>query len=207
MSSTVSSVTIGLTLLFTPVLGTVATARQCSSEQGQIYINAGRYRDAIREFTCVIDAQPTEVDGYRGRIEAELLLGHYSDAVRDYARVTAFVLPAHPDADTTIEAGYAARLAAAPNDIPALTGASFARWWFFDYPAAIHLLNDLLALSPNDVYGNLFRGSSRLLKGTSRAEGVADLDRAIALAPESPDVRFIVGTHTRTGSYPTRSVH
>ncbi len=35
----------------------------------------------------------TQVEGYRGRIEAELLLGRYSDAVGDYARVTAFVLP------------------------------------------------------------------------------------------------------------------
>jgi hypothetical protein len=174
------------------ILTPFAIARQCSPEQGQIYINEGRYRDAIREFSCLVEAQPTEVEGYRGRIEAELLLGRYSDAVRDYARVTAFVMPVHPDAEATIATGYAARLAVAPNDVPALTGASFARWWFFDYPAAIHLLNDLLALRPNDVYGNLFRGSSRLLKGTARAEGIADLDSAIGLAPESPDVRFIV---------------
>ena len=202
MSSTVSSATIALTLLFAPLFGTIATARQCTPEQGQIYINQGRYRDAIREFSCVIDAQPTAVEGYRGRIEAELLLGQYSEAVRDYARVTAFVLPAHLDAETTIEAGYAARLATAPNDIPALTGASFARWWFFDYPGAIRLLNDLLALRPNDVYGNLFRGSSRLLKGTARAEGVTDLDRAIALAPGSPDVRFIVADAYTYGKLP-----
>jgi hypothetical protein len=102
-------------------------------------------------------------------------------------------------------AGYAARLAAAPNDIPALTGASFARWWFFDYPAAIHLLNDLLALSPIDAYGNLFRGSSRLLKGTARAEGMADLDLAIGFAPESPDVRFIVADAYTSARWLTRS--
>src|SRR5215467_1633028 len=176
--------------------------KTCTPDQGQLFIHEGRYEDAIREFTCVIDAQPTEVEGYRGRIEAELLFGRYSDAVRDYARVTAYVLPAHPDAEATIAAGYAARLAAAPDDIPALTGASFARWWFFDYPAAIHLLNDLLALSPNDVYGNLFRGSSRLLKGTSRADGVADLDRAIGLSPGSPDVRFIVADAYTYGKQP-----
>ena len=70
----------------------------CSAEQGQIYIDEGRYEQAIREFTCLIEAQPTEVEGYRGRIEAELLLGRYSDAVGDYASVTALVLPVHPDA-------------------------------------------------------------------------------------------------------------
>ena len=92
-------------------------------------IDEGRYKQAIREFTCVIEAEPTEVEGYRGRIEAQLLLGQYSNSVRDYARVTAVVTPLHPDAQTTILASYAARLETAPNDIAALTGASFARWW------------------------------------------------------------------------------
>src|SRR5215475_11193385 len=116
-------------------------ANACTPAQGQLLIEQGQYEDAILVFTCLIDAQPTEVEGYRGRIEAEVLLGRYSDAVRTYQRVTAFVLPVHPDARDTILAGYAARLAVAPDDLRALTGASFARWWFFDYAAAIHLLN------------------------------------------------------------------
>ena len=202
MFSTTFRVTIVSSLVCVLLPGSFAIARQCSPEQGQIYINEGRYRDAIREFSCLVDTQPTEVEGYRGRIEAELLLGRYSDAARDYARVTAFVLPVHPDAEATITGGYAARLAVAPNDIPALTGASFARWWFFDYPAAIHLINDLLAVRPNDVYGNLFRGSSRLLKGSARAEGIADLDSAIGLAPGSPDVRFVVADAYTYGKAP-----
>jgi hypothetical protein len=41
-----------------------------------------------------------------------------------------------------------------------------------------------------------------LLKGTARAEGVADLDRAIALAPGSPDVRFIVADAYTYGKLP-----
>src|SRR5262245_33863183 len=90
MSSTACSAAIVFTLLLTPLLETVTVARQCSAEQGQIYINEGRYRDAIREFTCLIEAQPAAVEGYRGRSEAELLLGRYSDAFREYARITAF---------------------------------------------------------------------------------------------------------------------
>lgn len=167
-------------------------AQRCTAEQGQQYIDQGRFDKAIREFGCVIDADPTGVEGYRGRIEAELLLGRYSDAVRDYARVTAFVLPVHPDTASIILDGYAARLAAAPQNIPALTGASFARWWFFDYAQAIHLLNRLLTVQPDDVYGNLFRGSSRLLSNANRHAGIADLERALDLAPQSADVRFIV---------------
>ena len=167
-------------------------APSCAPQQGQAFIDAGRYDRAIHEFTCMIDAQPTEVEGYRGRIEAEVLLGRYSDAVRDYTRVTAHVLPVHPDAERTILDGYGDRLASDPDSVPALTGMSFARWWFFDYTRAIHLLDRLLELRPADAYGNLLRGSSRLLKGVSTTEGATDLERAIALAPQSPDVRFIV---------------
>src|SRR5215475_8917657 len=83
-----------------------AYAASCTAEQGQLLIDQGRYKQAIGEFTCVIDAHPTEVEGYRGRIEAQLLLGQYSNAFRDYARVTAVVNPVHPDAQTTILAGY-----------------------------------------------------------------------------------------------------
>ena len=39
-------------------------------------------------------------------------------------------------------------------------------------------------------------------RGTSRAEGAADLDRAIALAPESPGVRFIVADAYTYGNVP-----
>jgi tetratricopeptide (TPR) repeat protein len=169
-----------------------AKATQCTIQKGQQLIEAGQNKKAIHEFSCVIDAQPTEVEGYRGRIEAELLLGRYSDAVRDYARITVLVLPVHPDAENTMVDGYADRLAVSPQDIPALTGASFARWCLFDYNAAIQLLNQLLDVQPDSVYGNLFRGSSRLLQGVTKAKGVVDLERAITLAPQSADVRFIV---------------
>jgi tetratricopeptide (TPR) repeat protein len=181
--------------------------KSCTVQQGQLFIDAGSYADAVSEFSCVIDAQPTEVEGYRGRIEAELLLGRFADAVTDYARVTAWVIPVHPDARDVIYAGYDARLAAAPDDIPALTGSSFARWWFFQYAQAIHVLDHLLELRPDDVYGNLFRGSSHLLHVASSAEGVADLERAIQLAPQSPDVHYVVSdAYTYGQSDPERAL-
>jgi tetratricopeptide (TPR) repeat protein len=167
-------------------------AGQFSVEQGQRYIDEGRYDRAIREFTGVIEDDPTHVEGYRGRIEAELLLGQYSNALRDNALITAFVLPVHPDAKDAIFAEYDARLAATPKNVAALTGASFAHWTSFDYPTAIHLLNRLLTVQPKNRYGNLFRGSSRLLHHSNTAGGIADLENGIALAPKSADVRFIV---------------
>jgi len=180
----------------------IANAALCSAGQGQALIDAGQYKQAVRELTCLVDLDPTAVDGYRGRIEAELMLGQFSDAVRDYARVNAFVLPVHPDAQRVIVAGYEARLKAAPDAVPALTGESFAYWWFFDYASAIHVLDHLVDVKSNDVYGNLFRGSSRLLHGATRTAGVADLERAIGLAPLSPDVRFVVADAYTYGSQP-----
>ena len=169
-----------------------ATAATCTAQQGQAFIDQGRYDRAIREFSCIIDADPAGVEGYRGRIEAELLSGQFSNAVRDYARTTAFVLPVHPDAEDTIVAGYSARLAASPNSLTALTGLSFARWWFFEYGPAIQLTDQIIVLQPDNVYGNLFNGSSRLLKGVTSSRGVAALERALVLAPQSPDVHYIV---------------
>ena len=186
------ALTAAVLLLVTGPSPATASPANCSAEQGQAYIEEARYLKAIQAFTCVIDAQPTEVEGYRGRAEAGLLLGRYSDAFRDYTRITAVVEPVHPDAWTTIFDSYAVRVAAAPHDQPALTGASFAYWVDFQYPKAIQILEGLVQLYPNDVFGNLFLGSSRVLKGVKTSLGVADLARAIALAPMSPDVRFVV---------------
>jgi tetratricopeptide (TPR) repeat protein len=169
---------------------TAANGASCSPEQGQAFIEAGQYKHAIREFTCLADAAPTAAEGYRGRAEALLMLGRFSDALRDYTRLTAFVLPGHPEAEQEIIAGYKARLEQAPDDVTALTGLSFAYWYFFDYAAAIHVLERLVDVEPDDTYGNLFIGSSRFLRG--RAAGATDLERAIELDPSSPDVHFIV---------------
>lgn len=169
-----------------------AKADQCTAGQGQLFINSGKYQQAVDEFTCVINAQPDEVEGYRGRIEARLLLGQYSEAMRDFTLITVHVLPEQPDVESIILAGYSARLAADPNNIPALTGKSFMHWGFFNYPAAIKTLDQLLQIQPDSVYGNLFLGSSRLLKGVATAKGIANIEHAIELAANSPDVRFIV---------------
>jgi tetratricopeptide (TPR) repeat protein len=175
-----------------PAADVAAAQPNCTTTHGQALIDAGDYSKAIQAFTCVIDAQPTQVEGYRGRIEAEILLGRYSDGVTDYQRVMAFVVPVDPGAEATILDGYAARLASNPTDVRALTGMSFAQWWFFHYAKAIQMTDQLLAVQPNDPFGTLFSGSSRLLRGVTKAQGVAALEQAIALAPTNPNVRVIV---------------
>lgn len=166
------------------LLLTAALARgACSEAQGQAYIDSGDYAKAVKEFSCLIDRNPAGFAGYRGRIEANLLLDRYADAMRDHARLAA---------PQEFLDHYAARLAAAPANIPALTGASFARWWYFQYAQSIQLLNDLLAAAPSNLYGNVLRGSARVLSGAKAHEGVADLERAILLAPANPHVHFLV---------------
>ena len=180
----------------------VANVTPCTVEQAQLLIDAGQFAAAIQKFTCVVDLDPTGIDGYRGRIEAQLMLGRFSDALRDYTRVTAFVEPVHPDAAQIIVAGYQARLGVSVDPVPVLTGLSFAHWYFFNYPAAMHVLDDLLLLQPNNVYGNLFRGSSRVLQGTKRVADAADLEQAIALDPSSAHVRYVVADAYTYGSLP-----
>jgi tetratricopeptide (TPR) repeat protein len=181
-----------LTLLFGSWTVGSVKADQCTTEQGQSLIDTGQYEQAIDEFTCVIDAQPDEVEGYRGRIEAKLLLGHYSDAMRDFTLITVRILPEEPNVMSSILASYSARLAVDPNNIAALSGKSFMHWLDYDYPSTIQTLNHLLQVQPDSIYGNLFLGSSRLLKGIAKAKGIANLEFAIEHAPNSPDVHFIV---------------
>src|SRR5687768_17571713 len=103
-----------------------ASAATCSAADGQALIDAGLYQRAIREFSCVIDSDPTGVEGYRGRVEAQLLLDRFAAAHADYIRLSAIVEPVHPDASTTIFAHYGARLAVDPRSVSALTGEAFA---------------------------------------------------------------------------------
>lgn len=162
-----------------------------SLHKGQKRIDQGRFGDAIVIYSCVLDGDPLELDAYRGRAEAELRLGLYSDAMRDYARITAVVMPVVPDAADRVLASYDARLARDPHDVAALSGAAFAHWWYFDYPTALSLLDTLVAIAPDDRFGVLYRGSNRLFTGDVDG-GIADLDAAIAASPTSADVRFIV---------------
>ena len=174
------------------VAAPAAAAPDCTAAAGQGFIDQGRYDRAVTEFTCVIRADGTSVDGYRGRMEAFVLLGRYADAVHDGTRFTADVQPAHPDAQQTVIRGYLERLAARPTDIPALAGMTFARWWFFDYPAAIKYAGQLLDVQPSSVTGWLFRGSSRALHHVQTSRGAADLERALQLDGANPSVHYIV---------------
>ncbi|MCK6548527.1 tetratricopeptide repeat protein [Myxococcota bacterium] len=187
--------------------GAVAEARAAGPCQGatltkgQRRIDQGRYAEAVTIFTCVLEQDPLSLDALRGRAEAQLRRGRFSDAMRDYARITAVVMPVHPDAAELVLASYDARLARHPDDLAALSGAVFAHWWYFDYPTTLPWAERILELSPDDLFGTLYRGSNRLFTGDDVSGGIADLERAIQLAPASADVRFIVAD-AYTYAYP-----
>lgn len=108
------------TLMISPAL-----ADNDESLQAQKLINEGKYKQAVQAFTAVIAQKPTDADGYRGRAEALLMLDRYSDALSDYSRLVAYVLPVNSNAVSDVYASYDARLAKKPKDLPALTGACF----------------------------------------------------------------------------------
>jgi tetratricopeptide (TPR) repeat protein len=162
--------------------------------KGQQQINQGQYEEAVRTFSSIIQTDPRTVDAYRGRSEAKLFLGRYSDAYRDlFALVISAVRPSDvDDLGKQILTSYDRRLGGQKPDVPALTGGSFARWVYWQYGDAIPLLDQLLKLDANNVYANLFRGSNRFFANKDVAAGRADLDRAIQLAPQNSSVRHIV---------------
>jgi tetratricopeptide (TPR) repeat protein len=194
------AIAIGLSLIFQLSVACQATACDPLLQLGQHLIDQGHYQQATNVFSLYIHQHPTDVEGYRGRIEAKLLLRHYSDAVLDYAQVTAKVIPIHPDADQQIYDHYAQRLAQRPNDRPALTGVSFAYWWYFEYQKSLQVLHKLLKKYPNDRYAVLMRGSSRVLSGTQSNQGLDDLDDAIRLDRQNPHVHFIVADANTYGA-------
>ena len=161
---------------------------------GQELIDSGEYEQAVKEFSCLVDAQPTEVEGYRGRDRGAV-------AARSLFGCGARLYPHHRGCDprpprcTENYPRWLFRTFGCYTDsIPALTGESFAYWWFFKYSQAVHTINHLLEVQPENVYGNLFCGSSRLLQGNGAAKtkGMEDIEHAISLASGSADICFIV---------------
>lgn len=160
-------------------------------QRGQKLLDKGKYESAIDAYSQYVDLNPTLVDGYRGRIEANLMLRRYSDCVRDYARITAMVIPVHPDASEQIYAHYESRLQNHPHELRSMMALSFAHWWYFDYATAVTELNRILHRHPNNRYALLMRASSLLLSREDPQQGLVDLQRAISLDPCNPHVRFI----------------
>jgi tetratricopeptide (TPR) repeat protein len=159
--------------------------------EGEAFAKSGDYDAAIAAFTCAIESDPLDIDAYRGRIEARLMIGAYSDAMLDYADVKVQIVPENPDALEQILAYYQAALAEDAGNVALLSGYSFAQWYNFDYEGAIETLEQLLALDPDNFYGLTLHGNNEFFLGDQEA-GEADFTRVLELAPDSADVYFIM---------------
>ncbi len=169
-----------------------AAGPQASSNAGQQLIDRGQLNKAYRYYSELIEEDPSNIEGYRGRIETLVLMRQYAHALADYARIVANVLPLQPDAIAQVLADYQNRLAQKPQDVPALSGGSFVHWCSFDYDTASALIDQLLIVRPKSPYGVLLRGSIRTLSGNDTAGGINDLEAALALDKWNPHVRFVV---------------
>lgn len=177
-----------------PVIPLPVEAEPDPLAEGQQKIDEGDYEGAVDIFTQAMEADPSQVDAYRGRAEAKLLLGQYAGAYHDmFALSIGTVQPENvDDMSAAIVGSYVSRLEADPENVPALTGRAFAAWSFWSYSDALEPLDKLLEMDPDNVYANLFRGSNRLFAGVEVDAAVADMERALELSPDSPDVRFVV---------------
>lgn len=161
---------------------------------------AADYEAATAAFTCAIEAAPTAVDAYRGRIEAALLSRAYAAALDDYTNLLTDVYDSPDAVFEGIMEGYEVALDGTSDDTRTLTGYSYALWWYGDVESAIAVLDLMLAADPDNAYAATLRGSSYLfLEDVEAAE--ADLAHALALDPENPDLYFMIADGYTYGTW------
>jgi tetratricopeptide (TPR) repeat protein len=154
----------------------------------------GRHADAVRSYSLAIATRPGLVVAHANRARSHRALGERRAAMRDYAEVIALA-PEDPEgwmgrgtlrlglgdaAGAESDLTEAVRLAPEPTD--ALFNRGIARLALGRDRAAAEDFTTVIARSPEDPGAHLNRGRARAAFAPERAE--ADLDRAIALAPD-----------------------
>ncbi len=158
---------------------------------GQALLKAADYENAIADFTCAIEADKLNIGAYRGRIEALLLAGIYSEALRNYTEIAIHVIPETPNAVEQIIDAYRTTLDSDPENIILLTGYSFALWWVSDYEAALIEIEKILAVEPDNFYALMFHGSTSFFLEDFET-GERDFARVLELVPENADIHFVL---------------
>lgn len=81
------------TLFFTPLFIVLISFVECSPKlytTGKDFVASGNYKDAIAQFTKLIEENPEYTEAYIARAEAYEKSGNKKDAADDYKRATAF---------------------------------------------------------------------------------------------------------------------
>ena len=164
--------------------------------RGNRHYDAGKYEDAIAEYTQAIALDPKYAAAYNNRGAANNNLGKYAEAIADYDQAIALDPKyavaynnrgaAYDDLGKYAEAiaDYTQAIALDPKDAAAYNNRGNAYADLGKYAEAIADYTQAIALDPKDAVTYYNRGIAYRNLG-KYAEAIADYDQAIALDPKN----------------------
>jgi tetratricopeptide (TPR) repeat protein len=172
--------------------------------RGRMHLAANRPHAAVRDFNRAVGNDTRYGPGYRLRAEAHVALGRFDEAIEDLSRAIAFDLT---NADLYLARGYA--YLAARNPASAMKdcqrcaelngkasapfeGLALAQARIGAYDEALDTLSKGLEIEPRSAQAFAYRAIVYKLMGQVEL-GEKDLDRAVRLEPERPEVRWAKG--------------
>lgn len=168
---------------------------------GAIALNARDYQTAVFQYDCALEIDPNLSEAYLGRGMAYILLRDFREGGRDLT--SAVTLSGQVDEDYVGAqiAQIEALLAVSPQDVSLMTILGYWHWWSADDDAALATYDQILALEPDNVFAHLYRGSSLMYMGQTRAAG-RSFDQAIRLDGQNDTVYSVMAqTQRNTRNY------
>lgn len=131
-------------------------------DRGNANAKAGRYREAIADFSKAIDIYPASIDAFMNRGHAFMDLGEFGSAVADFNRAI------------ELDSNY----------IDAYNNRGYLHSLRGDYAAAVRDYDKILELNPNHAFAYNNRGFARFKLGDTQ-QALADINKSIGLAPQN----------------------
>ncbi len=172
--------------------------------RGRLHLSGNRPFAAVRDFNRAVESDTRYGPGYRLRAEAYVMLGRFDEAIEDLSRAIAFDAT---NADLYLARGYGylaarnpasaikdfQRCAELSNKASApLEGLALAQARIGAYDEALDTLSKGLELEPRSAQAFAYRAIVYKLMGQVEL-GEKDLDRAVRLEPDRPEVHWAKG--------------
>jgi|LNFM01.1.fsa_nt_gb tetratricopeptide (TPR) repeat protein len=172
--------------------------------RGRMHLAANRPHAAVRDFNRAVGNDTRYGPGYRLRAEAHVALGRFDEAIEDLSRAIAFDLT---NADLYLARGYAYLAARNPASAmkdfqrcaelngkasAPLEGLALAQARIGAYDEALDTLSKGLEIEPRSAQAFAYRAIVYKLMGQVEL-GEKDLDRAVRLEPDRPEVHWAKG--------------
>lgn len=171
---------------------------------GNSALESGDYEMAIMEFTCVIEADDTNLEAHLGRGSAYVLAGDLLHANYDYGLVS---MQSNPQVFRDAITRYSSSIEANPDDITAYILRVYTNYtspWGGPLDEVYADGERIIELDPNNAFGYLFRGFANWYLGNRQA-AEEDYIRALELAPNNPAFYAHIATDYRRG-FPDRAL-